>query len=200
MRLPFFGRPREAGPVEWLVVGLGNPGQKYALNRHNVGFHVVNLLADQAGWHFDESKNQALLARGSLDDHRVALLKPQTYMNLSGKAVGPVVRFYKVPTERVLVIHDDLDLPLGKLRLRTLGGAGGHNGVASIIDHLGTQQFPRIRVGIGRPPGQMPAEAYVLQNFKPDEQLIVETAYQEAAEAVRVALRQGFEAAMNTYN
>jgi PTH1 family peptidyl-tRNA hydrolase len=195
-----FGRPRSASPVEWLVVGLGNPGRKYAGNRHNAGFHVVDRLAAAAGLQFDERRNRAHLARGRIEGIPVALVKPQTYMNLSGEAVGGVARFFKVPSERVLVIFDDLDLPLGVLRLRLEGGAGGHRGMANIIVHLKTRDFPRLRVGIGRPPGQMPPEAYVLQDFERDEKPIIDQVYQRAIEAIHVTLRDGFEMAMNQFN
>jgi PTH1 family peptidyl-tRNA hydrolase len=121
-------------------------------------------------------------------------------MNLSGEAVGGVARFFKVPPERVLVIYDELDLPLGTLRLRPKGGAGGHQGMANVIAHLNTQDFPRLRIGIGRPPGRMPPEAYVLQDFGQDQKPVVEQTYERAVEAVRVALRDGFEMAMNQFN
>jgi len=170
------------------------------LNRHNVGFHVLNLLADESGLVFDETRSQGLMARGQMGETKVALVKPQTYMNLSGRAVAPIARFYKVPPERVLVIYDDIDLPLGKLRLRPNGGAGGHNGMRSIIDSLGTQQFPRLRIGIDRPPGRMPAEAYVLQDFREDEQSVMAAAYIAAAQAARAIVTEGFEAAMNAFN
>ncbi len=195
--------PKEADPtqgVKWLIVGLGNPGRKYAGNRHNVGFHVVDRLAAAHDLRFDEQRNRARLAHGRIEGVRVVLVKPQTYMNLSGKAVGAVARFFKVPSERVLVIFDDLDLPLGLLRLRLRGGAGGHQGVTDIITGLNTRDFPRLRVGIGRPPGQMPPEAYVLHDFKDDERPIMEQTYQQAVEAIRVTLRDGFEMAMNQFN
>jgi PTH1 family peptidyl-tRNA hydrolase len=196
----FFGRPRPAGPVAWLVVGLGNPGRKYAGNRHNVGFHVVDRLAAAASLQFDERRNRAHLARGRIEGIPVTLVKPQTYMNLSGEAVGAVAHFFKVPPERVLVIFDDLDLPLGVLRLRLEGGSGGHRGMANIIVHLKTRDFPRLRIGIGRPPGRMPPEAYVLQDFASDEKPIIDQVYQRAIEAIHVALRDGFEIAMNQFN
>ncbi len=195
-----FGRPKPAGPVAWLIVGLGNPGRQYAGTRHNAGFHVVDRLAAAGGLHFDEQRSHAMLARGRIEEVGVALLKPQTYMNLSGEAAGAVARFFKVPPERTLVIFDDLDLPLGALRLREQGGAGGHRGMASVIAHLGTRDFPRIRVGIGRPAGQMPPEAYVLQDFSTDEKSLMEQTYERAVEAVRVTLREGFQMAMNRFN
>jgi PTH1 family peptidyl-tRNA hydrolase len=202
MRLsfPLFGRPRPAGPLEWLIVGLGNPGQRYADNRHNVGFQVVDRLAAASQLTFDERRNRTHLARGELEEVKVAIAKPQTYMNLSGRAVGAIARFYKVPPERILIIHDDLDLPLRVLRLREGGGAGGHRGIASIIDHLKTRDFPRLRIGIGRPPGRMAAEAYVLQDFDADQSLAIELAYEKAVQAVYVTIRDGFHGAMNEFN
>lgn len=199
-----FGRRKPssggADSVAWLIVGLGNPGRKYAGNRHNVGFHVVDRLAVDNELHFDQRRNRAHLAHGRIEGVRVALVKPQTYMNLSGEAVGALVRFFKVPSERVLVIFDDIDLPLGSLRLRLKGGAGGHRGVNSIIARLNTGDFPRIRVGIGRPPGRMPPEVYVLHDFRADEQHIMEQTYQRAVEAIHFALCDGFEMAMNQFN
>ena len=195
-----FGRSKPAGPVNWLIVGLGNPGRKYADNRHNVGFHVVDRLAAAAGLSFDERRARAHLARGRIEGVGVALVKPQTYMNLSGEAVSAVARFFKVPLERTLVIFDDLDLPLGTLRLREQGGAGGHRGMDSIIAHLNSRDFPRVRVGIGRPPGRMPPEAYVLQDFSADEKLMMEQTYQRAVEAICVVLRDGVQMAMNRFN
>jgi len=188
------------GPVEWLIVGLGNPGRKYAGNRHNAGFHVVDRLAAAYDLNFDQQRNRARMARGQIEGVRVALVKPQTYMNLSGEAVGALTRFFKIPSEQVLVIFDDLDLPLGSLRLRLKGGAGGHKGMTSVIAHLNTQDFPRIRVGIGRPPGRMPPEAYVLQDFKNDEKPIIEHTYEQAVTAIHMTLSDGFEMAMNQFN
>ncbi len=202
MRLsfPLFGRARSGGTVEWMIVGLGNPGVRYARNRHNVGFHVVDRLAAEVGLRFDERQSHALMARGTVDGVRVALVKPQTYMNLSGKVVAPLVRFYKIPFERLLVICDDLDLPLGQLRLRLKGGSGGHRGLESVIEHLGSQEFPRLRIGIGRPAGAMAPEAYVLQDFDTAQQAVMEQTYLRAVEAVRTVLREGFQTAMNRFN
>jgi PTH1 family peptidyl-tRNA hydrolase len=198
-----FGRRKPAelvNSIEWLIVGLGNPGRKYATNRHNAGFQVVDRLAAANELAFDQRRNRAHVAHGHIDGVRVALVKPQTYMNLSGEAVAGVVRFFKVPSERVLVIFDDLDLPLGSLRLRPKGGAGGHKGVADVINHLKTQDFPRIRIGIGRPAGRMPPEAYVLQDFENDEAQSMEHTYAQAVKAIHVTLTDGFEVAMNHFN
>jgi PTH1 family peptidyl-tRNA hydrolase len=186
--------------VAWLIAGLGNPGRQYARNRHNAGFQAIERLADAHQLRFDERRDQAQLARGTIEGVKVALVKPQTFMNLSGRAVSALARFYKVPVERILVVYDDLDLPLGTLRLREQGGSGGHRGMASIIDHLDSQAFPRIRLGIGRPPGRMPPEAYVLQDFDAEQWAIMEQTYGQAVEAIHSALRDGFQAAMNRFN
>jgi PTH1 family peptidyl-tRNA hydrolase len=198
-----FGRRKPkniGGSIEWLIVGLGNPGHKYAGNRHNVGFQAVERLAAANQLHFDQRQNRAHVAHGHIEGVRVALVKPQTYMNRSGEAVRGLTRFFKVRSDRVLIIFDDLDLALGSLRLRLKGGAGGHKGMASIIACLNTRDFPRIRIGIGRPPGRMPPEAYVLQDFGDDEQVIMEHTYQQATEAICVAISESFEIAMNRYN
>ncbi|HBY95655.1 MAG: aminoacyl-tRNA hydrolase [Ardenticatenaceae bacterium] len=183
-----------------LIVGLGNPGSRYARNRHNVGFQVADLLAARHGLGFDRSQHQALVASGIIAGQRVLLAKPQTYMNESGRVVAPLARFYKIPPEALMVIFDDLDLPQGTTRLRPQGGAGGHNGMRSLIDHLGTDNFPRLRIGIGRPPGQMDPAAYVLQDFRPEEEREMAVVRQEAADAIELWLREGLPAAMNRYN
>lgn len=201
---PLFGRSakeKAAGPVEWLIVGLGNPGQKYVDTRHNAGWHLLDtIIRDQPHFRFDENRNKALIARGELVGVRVALVKPQTFMNLSGESVAPLARFYKVPPECILVALDDVDLPAATLRLRPKGSAGGQKGMRSIIQHLGTEEFPRLRLGIGRPPGQMPVEAYVLQKFKSEEWEAMLATYQRGAEAVKMILTAGIVEAMNQFN
>lgn len=156
-----------------LIAGLGNPGSKYAQNRHNIGFQAVEALADLHRLTFNKSELEAQTAHGHILGHRIILAKPQTWMNDSGKAVGTLSRFYKVPPEHILVIYDDMDIPLGTVRYRTEGSSGGHRGLQSVIQHLGTRAVPRLRLGIGRPPGQMDPAAYVLQNFSEEEQDIV---------------------------
>ena len=202
MRL--FGRFRKekaTGPVEWLIVGLGNPGQKYVDTRHNAGWHLLDtIVRHHHDFRFDEKRGKALVARAKLAGVNVALVKPQTFMNLSGQAVAPIARFYKVSPERILVAFDDVDLSLAALRLRPRGGAGGHKGMRSIIQQLGTENFPRLRLGIGRPPGQMPTEAYVLQKFKPDEWEAMLVTYEQAVEAVKTIITEGIDAAMNQFN
>jgi PTH1 family peptidyl-tRNA hydrolase len=201
---PLFGRSKSekaTGPVEWLVIGLGNPGQKYLETRHNAGWHLLDtLVRDNPAFRFDETRNKGLIARGELAGVRVALVKPQTFMNLSGQAVAPIARFYKVPPERILVAFDDVDLPAAILRLRPKGGAGGHKGMRSIIQHLGTEDFPRLRLGIGRPPGPMSVEAFVLQKFKPDEWSAMLSVYERGVEAVKAVVAYGLDYAMNQFN
>lgn len=183
-----------------LIAGLGNPGPKYAANRHNVGFRCVERLGIALGLTFDKDQKQARVALGDFDGRRVVLAKPQTFMNESGRAVAALTRFYKVPLECLLVVYDDLDLPLGSVRLRPEGGSGGHKGMRSIIEHLGTQDFPRLRIGIGRPPGRMDPAAYVLQDFSADEGELLEETLERAVAAVETWLRQGVEVAMDRYN
>lgn len=154
----------------FLIAGLGNPGPRYAHNRHNIGFQIVDALAQAHRLDFTRMEHRAQTAHGTLGAQRVILAKPQTWMNESGKAVAPLSRFYKVAPERILVIYDDLDIPLGAIRYRPDGTSGGHRGVQSIMQLLGTPALPRLRVGIGRPPGQMDPAAYVLQDFSAAEQ------------------------------
>nr|PZN45515.1 MAG: aminoacyl-tRNA hydrolase [Bacillota bacterium] len=184
----------------WIVAGLGNPGERYAYTRHNTGFMVVDTYARKQGLAVSKSGHQALYAELRVGEHRVVLLKPQTYMNLSGQSVAAAARWYKVEPQQVLVIYDDLDLPLGTLRLRLKGSSGGHNGVRSIIEHLGTEEFPRIRVGIGRPAAGESVVDWVLSPFTEEEKPVIAAAVERAAEALDTALRLGFVAAMNRYN
>lgn len=184
-----------------LIVGLGNPGSEYATHRHNIGFRVVDALARSHLLAFSRRKeSRSLVAAGSLNGHPVLLAKPQTFMNLSGKAVSSLSRLHHIPPERILVVYDDLDLPLGRLRLRSEGGAGGHKGMRSIIDLLGSQGFPRLRVGIDRPPGQMDPADYVLQPFHADEAAQVAEAVQAAVAAIECWLAAGIVVAMDRFN
>lgn len=183
-----------------LVVGLGNPGRKYERNRHNAGFHCLDRLAEAYQMSFDTSRDQARVALGRVAGRRVALAKPQTFMNDSGLAVGALARFYKVEPDQTLVIYDDLDLPQGTLRLRPNGSAGGHRGMLSIIQHLGTRDFSRLRIGIGRPPGRMPPKAYVLQDFSEDEWAEMQEVYARAVAAVESFIVDGIKEAMNRFN
>jgi len=183
-----------------LIVGLGNPGREYAGNRHNVGFDCVDLLAGKHGIALSKSQHKARLGTGQVAGRRAILAEPQTYVNSSGEAVGAVARYYKVAPEDVLVIYDDLDLPQGTIRLRPGGSSGGHNGIKSIIEHLGTQAFPRVRIGIGRPPGRMEPKDYVLQDFSAAEREGMAEVYDRVVDAVETFIREGIREAMNRYN
>jgi PTH1 family peptidyl-tRNA hydrolase len=183
-----------------LIVGLGNPGAKYATDRHNVGFRVVDALARSHSLSFSRQRAKARVAEGIIGGHRVVLAKPQTYMNLSGTAVSRLSSLFEVPPEQLLVAYDDLDLPLGRLRLRPEGGSGGHKGVRSIADSLGTQAFARLRVGIGRPPGRLDPADYVLRPFTKDENAVIDHTIQEAAAAMECWLTEGIRAAMDRFN
>ena len=184
----------------YLIAGLGNPGPRYAANRHNVGFRCVERLGAALDLAFDKRQKHSHVALGTFHGRRVVLAKPQLFMNESGRAVVPLAQFYKVPPEATLVVYDDLDLPLGTLRLRPEGGSGGHKGMRSVIEHLGTQGFPRLRVGIGRPPGRMDPAAYVLQDFSADEQPLLDDTLERAVTAIETWLREGIEVAMDRYD
>ena len=186
-------------PSRRLIVGLGNPGRKYRETRHNIGFMLVNSLAAEFNIKLGKVKNQAIIGDGLVGSTPIILAKPQTYMNVSGNAVGPLAKFYKIPPEHVLVVYDELDLPFGTLRLRGKGGAGGHNGMRSIINHLG-QEFPRMRLGIGRPPGRMPPAAYVLQTFGKDEVVVRDDLVNAGISALKTWLTDGIELAMSHHN
>jgi PTH1 family peptidyl-tRNA hydrolase len=183
-----------------LIVGLGNPGRQHAGNRHNIGRRIADHLVASRGWQFSKKQNDALIAFGQVDDTRAIVAKPQTFMNASGRAVQPLARFYKVPSDRLLAIYDDLDLPFGVIRLRETGGAGGHNGMRSIIERMGTSDFPRLRVGIGRPPGRMDPAAFVLRDFDANEQAGLPDVLERAAQAIETFITHGIAAAMNRYN
>jgi PTH1 family peptidyl-tRNA hydrolase len=184
----------------FLIVGLGNPGKEYERTRHNIGFQIVERLAAKHALSFGKKQAKAVLAEGTIAQRRVLLAKPQTYMNLSGEAVRPLIAFYNLPLTNVLIILDDLDIPLGTLRLRPNGSAGGQKGLKSILEQLGTQQVARLRFGIGRPPGRMDAAAYVLQPFTAEEQLLVAETVDRAVRAVETWLEFGIEIAMARYN
>ena len=183
-----------------LIVGLGNPGKKYAGNRHNAGFHCLDLLAEAHGMAFSKKQFKADLALGKIAGRRAILAKPQTFVNASGEAAGAIARFYKVDPGDVLVVYDELDLPQGTIRLRPRGGSGGHNGIKSVIEHLGTEGFPRLRVGIGRPPGRMEPKDYVLQDFGDEEREAMQEVYQRAVDAIEAFVQVGVKEAMNRFN
>lgn len=183
----------------YLVAGLGNPGRKHRNNRHNIGFKVADLLAERHGISMTRLEMRAIVGKGLILGQQVILAKPQTYMNESGQAIGSLLKFYDVPLMNLMVVYDEIDLPLGTLRLREKGGSGGHNGMKSIISHVGND-FPRLRLGVGRPPGQMEAAAYVLRDFKGDDALVADTMVSVAADAIESFLVDGIELAMNRHN
>jgi len=189
-----------------LIVGLGNPGKTYAHNRHNVGFRCLNCFARLRSIRCDRRQCQARVGIGELEDEQLLLAKPGTFMNLSGKSVAGLVHKHNIPLSNLLIIYDDLDLPMGKIRLRQSGGSGGHKGMNSIISALGSEDFPRIRVGIGRPQAEeqsMTEDAivnYVLSDFSPQEEAIIKPVIVKVAEAIDYFLTQGIEAAMSKFN
>jgi PTH1 family peptidyl-tRNA hydrolase len=184
----------------FLIVGLGNPGRDYRENRHNTGFMLVDRLAVMLDTRFTRLQSKALIATAVFRERKVILAKPQTFMNLSGQAVQGLLRFYKLPLTALLVGHDDVDLPIGTIRIRPDGGSAGQKGMVSIIERLGTDDFARLRLGIGQPPGQMDTPDYVLQDFSNAEMTVLSEVLNRAAEAVLVFLTEGLEAAMNKYN
>ena len=192
---------KRPGPVEWLVVGLGNPGPKYEWTRHNMGFLVIDELAEREKIPVQKLKYRALTNTALIGGRSVLLMKPTTYMNLSGESVGEAARFYKIPPERVLVISDDVALPQGKLRVRRSGSAGGHNGLKNIISHLGSDQFPRIKVGVGgKPHPDHDMADWVLGKFTGQDRKVMEEAIARAADAVTLFLEQGPDQAMAKFN
>lgn len=194
-----------------LIVGLGNPGTKYGNTRHNIGFMAVDSLAEAnsinlSRYVFKRELNkkdfESLWGKGSINDKEIVLLKPQTYMNLSGEAVKLLADYFRIEPKDILVIYDDIDLELGSIRIRLSGGSGGHRGMQSIIEHLGTNDFPRIRLGIGRPneQGQGDVADYVLSSFDTEEKDLLQQTLNRAKEAVEVILKDGIEKAMNRFN
>jgi peptidyl-tRNA hydrolase, PTH1 family len=183
-----------------MIVGLGNPGTEYSSTRHNVGFRVLDLLAQDIGIRLDNKRFQSRNARARIEGKDVMLLCPMTYMNLSGNSVRLCADYYKIEKENILVIHDDLDLPVGRIKVARQGGAGGHKGVQSIIDHLGGTRFPRIKIGIGRPRYNETTEDFVLAPFYKDQRDIVEGMLQTALEACRLILKDCVSTAMNRIN
>lgn len=187
--------------TDWyMIVGLGNPGKDYENTRHNMGWMALDALADRYGLRYNETQHKAVFTKAVIQGERVLLVKPQTYMNLSGQAVQPLTSYYKITPERVLVVHDDLDTDFGMLRLRAKGGAGGQKGLKDIIQRLGTDGIARLKLGIGRPPGKMPASAYVLQAFKGDDAIIAAQLSDRAADAMETWLASGIEITMSRHN
>ena len=184
----------------FLIVGLGNPGTEYRQTRHNFGFQALEAFADSHQISLKKAKFKAILGEGKSFGKKVILAKPLTYMNESGSAVSALLHYFKLDLEQMLVIHDDLDLPLGTLRLRPEGGTSGQRGMASIIAKLGTQSFPRLRLGIGRPPGQMDPADYVLQRFSKSEEELQKIVLKTSVEAIDCFIQHGLVTAMNRYN
>jgi PTH1 family peptidyl-tRNA hydrolase len=184
----------------FLITGLGNPGRGYKKNRHNIGFMFVDRLAERLGVQFSRLQNKALVTDGRYKNNKIILAKPQTFMNLSGQAIRSLVKFYKLPLENLLVVHDDVDLPFDTIRLRPAGGSAGQKGMKSIIEHLSTQEFPRLRLGIGRPPGRMEAADYVLQDFSTTEDEFLGVFLDRAVDAALEFVTHGIQSAMTEFN
>ncbi|HYK71556.1 MAG TPA: aminoacyl-tRNA hydrolase [Pseudoneobacillus sp.] len=183
-----------------LIIGLGNPGKQYEKTRHNVGFDAIDELSNQLNISLDQLKFKGLFGMGFVGPEKILLLKPLTYMNLSGESIRAVMDFYDIDPEDILVIYDDLDLPVGKMRLRQKGSAGGHNGIKSTIAHLGTQEFNRIRIGVDRPQNGMSVSNYVLGKFTADEQPFIEEVVKRSANACKSWFTQPFLQVMNEFN
>ena len=182
-----------------LIVGLGNPGKEYDMTRHNTGFYCLDVLSDEMNQSIDKEKFKGLYTKFKYKGEDVILLKPQTYMNNSGESVAAVMQFFKIPVEDLLVIYDDMDMPTGKLRLREKGSAGGHNGIKSIISHIGTQEFDRIRIGIGKDK-LIPVVDWVLGKFPQEQQEDLNHALEQAAKAAKFSIKHSFSDTMNRYN
>ncbi|MEG1999762.1 MAG: aminoacyl-tRNA hydrolase [Evtepia sp.] len=192
---------QKSSPIDWLVVGLGNPGQEYEATRHNVGFRTADELALRHNLQIQRLKYHALTTPATLGTQRVLLMKPTTYMNSSGEAVREAAGFFKIPPEHILIISDDVSLPVGKLRIRRSGSAGGHNGLKSIIARLGSDAFPRIKIGVGeKPHPDYDMAAWVLSRFVPTDRKIVDEAIRSAADAVELLLEKGADQAMSQFN
>jgi PTH1 family peptidyl-tRNA hydrolase len=185
---------------QYLIAGLGNPGRRFRKDRHNIGFMVLDHLTKPLALKFTKKQLKALVTEGRIADKKIILAKPQTYMNNVGRSIAPLLRYYKIPPENLLVIFDDLDLPVGTIRIRPQGGSGGHRGMRSIIQELGENGFPRMRIGIGRPPGRMDPADFVLQKFSKEEIELVNIVLEKAVESIHVFIREGIEHAMTRYN
>ena len=192
---------KSGGAVDWLIVGLGNPGQKYEHTRHNMGFLTVDLLAEKLNVKLNKVKFKSAYNIVRFGGQKCLVMKPQTYMNLSGEAVREAVQFYKIPADHVLVIYDDVSLPVGKLRVRPTGSAGGHNGIKNIIAHLGTQDFPRVKIGTGAPAGGGAEMVdWVIGKPMGEDQRALMEALDRAGEAAKVLISDGIDRAMNRFN
>ena len=187
-------------PEPHLLIGLGNPGREYKDTRHNIGFMLIDHLAEKIGARGMKVQSKAIVTSGLYEERRLILAKPQTYMNLSGHSVQGLLHFYKIPHSNLLVAHDDLDIPYGTIRIRPTGGPGGQRGMANTIELLGTKDFPRLRLGIGRPPGRMDPKDYVLQDFSKDDAKLLPEILSRATAAALEFVMNGLNAAMNKYN
>ncbi len=200
MRLLRRGSGADVVEDRHVVVGLGNPGERYAQTRHNAGVLAIDVLLERSGGRLKSHKSGCLVAEGSLAGQRVVLARPTSYMNESGRPVGGLVRWYKQPPANLVVVHDELDIPFGEVRVKSGGGTAGHNGLGSIVNHLGTKDFTRVRVGIGRPPGVKGAVGHVLDGFSAAERKELPFVLGEAADAVEAIVEHGVERAMNEFN
>lgn len=191
----------KSSTIDWLIVGLGNPGREYEKTRHNAGFRVAELLAQQAGCKIDRSRFRGLTCACTLGGQKVLLLKPETFMNASGEAVQLAAMFYRIPISRILVLSDDISLPVGRIRVRAEGSAGGHNGLKSVIAHLGSQEFPRVRVGVGaKPHPDYDLADWVLSSFTAEEEKALAPAVEHAAAAVLELIQNGPQSAAGKFN
>jgi PTH1 family peptidyl-tRNA hydrolase len=184
----------------YIVAGLGNPGERYHLTRHNVGFRTVDILSEKWGFVLSRHKHKALFGEGRINGHKVILAKPQTYMNRSGESILDMVSYYKLPLNNLIIIYDDVDIQLGKIRVRPRGSAGTHNGMRSVIYQLQDDDFPRVRIGIGPKPAGMDMADFVLSGFGGEEERMVHESLMRAAEAVDTIIRKGCQEAMNRFN
>ncbi len=193
-------QPSSSTTQRRIIAGLGNPGREYIRSRHNVGFQVIDRLAAKHGLRFSKMMSRAIIATGEINGIKVVLVKPQTFMNESGLSVGPIVKYYKADFRDLLVIYDDLDLPVAQVRMRRFGGSGGHNGMKSIIARVGSDDFPRLRIGIGRPPGRMDPMDYVLHSFSDADLELMDEAYERAVQGIERWLVDDIDRVMNVVN
>ena len=196
-----FGKQKNTGSVEFLIVGLGNPGKKYETTRHNAGFMCIDKISDEERIDVKKVKFHALIGDGYIDSHKVIVMKPQTMMNNSGLAIKECATFYKIPVENIIVIYDDISLDPGKLRIRRKGSAGGHNGIKSIISHLGSENFPRVKIGVGaKPHPDYDLVDWVLGSFPKDQIKSIDEACENACNAIKIMLNGDVDAAMSKFN
>lgn len=191
---------RQANPLSLVIVGLGNPGPEYAVTRHNAGFWCVDALASKHSITLERRNRSAIVGEGEIEDHRVVLVKPRTYVNRSGAAINYLTARYAAPIDKLLIVCDDINLPPGKLRMRRKGSAGGHNGIKSVIEAAGSQEFPRLRIGVGRPPEGTGQIEHVIGPMDSQDREVVDEAVERAAEAIECLLTEGIDEAMSRFN